>query len=491
MITTKSKDEAAWTPLRILRRAREVLQEESFKSLWFKVLGETVYRRMVLRDRLLDEPIPEVTARLPVVVSLLGETELDEYLAARPEADPSEIRRRFAAGQLCIVARHEGRIVNTCWATTGRAWIGYLAREVRLAPDEVYIYESYTLPSSRGQNIAPVRLMHALRYFREAGYRRVLAAIMPENQPAFRLNDKLGYRTIGVMGYLKLGSWRYEFCRVKRGSLPPGESPATSGSAYWGGVARKLEDKGHYLDPFLGELKRQTHLELIQRWGGVPAGRVLKTDLFEEAMGPDAFLADLTRRGEMVIGMDVSAALAGQAHRRDVDRQGHYLVADTRRLPFAGSTFALVVSPSTLDHFSDPDDLGRSLRELARVIEPAGRLIITLDNRQNVFDPLLRLVNRLGLTPYYLGRSYRIGELRSELEAAGFVVQETSAILHNPRLMAVAAVALARTLRWRPLAELVQRTLIAAQRLEHTRWRYYTGSFVAAKAVRREEQTTL
>ena len=30
----------------------------------------------------------------------------------------------------------------------------------------------------------------------------------------------------------------------------------------------------------------------------------------------------------------------------------------------------------------------------------------------------------------------------------------------------------------------VQRALLQAQRLEHTRWRYYTGSFVAAKAVK-------
>lgn len=491
-VSPAHRQDGTWTLLRILQRASEVLRKEGFKSLWFKILGETVYRRMVLMDRLLNEPIPDIMARLPVVISLLKDTELDEYLSLRPDADPSDIRRRLSAGQRCFVARHEGRIINASWATTRRAWIDYLGREIQLAPDEIYAYESFTAPNFRGQNIAPARLTQMLRYFRDAGYRRLLAAIMPENKHAFRPNAKLGYRSIGMMGYLKVGPWRYEFCRVKRGSQPPGESPATSGSAYWGGVAKRLEGKGHYLDAFLGELKRQTHLALIQRWGGVPAGRVLKTDLFEEAMGPDAFLGELTPRCEMVIGMDVSAALAGQAHRRDVDRQGYYLVADTRRLPFAGDMFALVVSPSTLDHFSDPDDLGRSLRELARVMKPSGRLIITLDNRQNIFDPLLRLVNRMGLTPYYLGRSYRIGELRSELEAAGFVVQETSAILHNPRLMAVAAVSLARKLRWPPLATLVQRTLIAAQRLEHTRWCYYTGSFVAAKAVRRsEDQTSL
>jgi SAM-dependent methyltransferase len=258
------------------------------------------------------------------------------------------------------------------------------------------------------------------------------------------------------------------------------------GCGYWNGVARTRADKPHYLDTFLGALKRQAHLTLIERWGGIPAtGRVLKTDLFEEAMGPDALLPHLASAAGMGVGMDVSTAIARQAQGRDTVPCVHYVAADVRHLPFANDAFALIISPSTLDHFSDPRDLGHSLDELARVLEPGGRLIITLDNRQNIFDPLLRLVNWLGWTPYYLGRSYRVDELQAELEAAGFVVQETTAILHNPRLTAVSLVALAKKLHWPPLTALIQRGLIAAQRLEKTRWCYYTGSFVAALGVRR------
>ena len=473
-----------WTSRRILKRAKEVLHEEGLRSLWFKILGETVYRRVVLLECPLDEPIAEVTSSLPVVIDLLRDTELDEYIALRPEADPSKIQRRLAAGQRCFVARYEGRMVYASWTATGRALIDYLATEIPLAPDEVYSYEALTSPHVRGLNIAPALYSRIMRHFRDAGYRRVVKAIMPENIPAFRANEKVAARPFGVMGYVKVGLWRRDFCRVRRGSLPPGETPAAYGPAYWDSVVRKFDDKKYHLDPFLAELKRQAHLSLIQRWGGVPAtGRVLKTDLFEEATGLDGFLVDLARG--MAIGMDVSAIVASRARGRDTDRLSHYVVADTRHLPFADNSFALIVSPSTLDHFSDPCDLGRSLRELERVLESEGRLIITLDNRQNIFDPLLRLASWIGWVPYYLGRSYRVDELRAELVAAGFLVQETTAILHNPRLMAVAAVALARRLRWPPLMALVRRLLIDAQRLEQTRWRYYAGSFVAAKAVPR------
>jgi len=481
---TPVKD-SQWTLRRILQRAVEVLRTEGIRSLWFKILGETVYRRVVLLERPLNEPFAEITARLPLEINLLKETELEEYRRFRPETDLSDLRRRLEAGHFCFVARHQGYIVAAGWVATRRAWVEYLACEIQLAQDEVYVYELLTSPRFRSQNIDTLTTIRMFAYCRDAGYRRQIGVTVPENRPAMRVAEKTGFIRCGVMGYVKLGPWRWDFCRLEPNARPPGTSLTSPHSALWDGTVQRLSKNAHYLDTFLGALKRRAHVELIQRWDGVPTtGRVLKTDLFEEAIGPDAFLTELAGEERVVIGMDVSAAVACRAQDRDTNRQVQYVAADARRLPFADNSFALIVSPSTLDHFSDPRDLGRSLCELARILKPSGRLIITLDNRQNLFDPLLRLVNWLGWVPYYLGRSYRVEELRAELEAAGFVVQETTAILHNPRLMAVATVMFAKKLGWRPLIALVQRTLIASQRLEQTRWCYYTGSFVAAKAVR-------
>jgi SAM-dependent methyltransferase len=254
--------------------------------------------------------------------------------------------------------------------------------------------------------------------------------------------------------------------------------------ADWDGALSRFDPAAHYLDAFLGDLKRRAHLGLIERWDGLPAaGRVLKTDLFEEAVGPDAYLPDLGQRGATVVGMDVSPAAARRAHAR-FPACG-VIAADARRLPFADASFALIMSPSTLDHFPESRDLTVSLREFARVLEPGGRLIITLDNRQNIFDPLLRLANRMGLVPYYLGRSYTVRELRREIEGAGLVVRDATAILHNPRLTAVGAVTLARKINWPRLTRLVQRAIVRAQAFENRWWRYYTGSFIAVNAVKR------
>lgn len=247
---------------RNLQRAIEVLRTEGVWSLWFKVLGETVYRRVVLMERLLDEPVAEVTPRLPMVVGLLRDTEVDDYITLRPETDPAEVRRRLQAGQTCFVARYEGRIVHACWVATGRVWIDYLAREIALAPDEVYSYESFTAPDARGQNVAAARLAVMQQTLRQAGCHRIVAVMVPENKVAFRPVEKVGYRRVGVLRTVRVGPWRRDF-----GQVAPGKPSNTDSLAYWDGVARQSSSCLHYLDPFLGEMKRQALLDLVERWG--------------------------------------------------------------------------------------------------------------------------------------------------------------------------------------------------------------------------------
>jgi hypothetical protein len=113
-------------------------------------------------------------------------------------------------------------------------------------------------------------------------------------------------------------------------------------------------------------------------------------------------------------------------------------------------------------------------------------MIITLDNRQNISDPLFRLASRWGWLPFHVGRSCTIAELRDALDLAGLQVQDTTAILHNPRLIAVGAIHLARRIGWQHLVVLVQQLLLAMQRLGETPIRYRTGSFIAALAVKPE-----
>ena len=223
---------------------------------------------------------------------------------------------------------------------------------------------------------------------------------------------------------------------------------------------------------------------VAQHLSATPSQRLLKTDLFDEALaaGLHPVLATRARR---VIGIDLSTSTIRSARGRYAGVQG--VAADLRRLPFATSAFDAIVSNSTLDHFALAGDIVTGLEELYRVLRPGGQLLLTLDNMANPVVALrnalpFRPLNALGIVPYQIGVAWGPRRLRREMCEAGFEVLEVGAILHCPR---VVAVAFARILE-RYGATRAQRRylecLLSFERLSACRTRFLTGYFVAVVA---------
>jgi GNAT superfamily N-acetyltransferase len=192
-----------------------VLREEGIKSFWFKSLGEMCYRRYLLLERLLDDPIPHTEPRVPITIDLLKKTEAEEYSMFRAGVQQSEIIDRINSGHVCFLARHRGKIISATWAAvnmTVRSY--YLNREIRLGQDEVYTYNSFTAPDFRGLSVSPALKVEMMRYLRSAGYRRMICWVLPENSPSLKALQKVGFHPLGVMGYVRVGPWRKDFYRV-------------------------------------------------------------------------------------------------------------------------------------------------------------------------------------------------------------------------------------------------------------------------------------
>jgi hypothetical protein len=206
-----------------LTRALRMLREEGVSSVWFRLLAKTgIYRRLILGERPLDGLAPEVVAVLPFRVEPLGEAHLDAYRALRPDQDAAEVHRRLEAGHWCVAVWLDEQIIGALWLAGGRARIEYLGRDLELGPDEVYAYDGYTSPVFRGSGASPLRTAWSIRHASGLGYRRLLATFLPENQPALPLWNRVGYRRLGVIGYVKLGPWRRDFLRIRTGGRPPG-----------------------------------------------------------------------------------------------------------------------------------------------------------------------------------------------------------------------------------------------------------------------------
>jgi ribosomal protein S18 acetylase RimI-like enzyme len=195
----------------VVKRARAEYRGGRGRGLWLRLDEHAVYRRLLTFERGLAKSAPELSAKLPIELSLLTAEEADEYAAVDLACDADEVRRRLAQGHSCCIGRHDGEIVSWCWTATRAVRVASLGLEWPLAPDEVALYEAYTVPAFRGRNLATETLAYDLSRLRAAGFRRIVTAAPPNNRHILGPLDKTGFRPVGMTRIVKLGPWRHRF----------------------------------------------------------------------------------------------------------------------------------------------------------------------------------------------------------------------------------------------------------------------------------------
>jgi 2-polyprenyl-3-methyl-5-hydroxy-6-metoxy-1,4-benzoquinol methylase len=131
--------------------------------------------------------------------------------------------------------------------------------------------------------------------------------------------------------------------------------------------------------------------------------------------GYGAFSAAATARGATVVGIDLGEKLVGLTMARAGCRG---IVADACHLPIRDESFDVVISSEMLEHTPSPL---RAVGELARVLRPDGRLVLTTPNR--VWQPAVRAASALRLRPFRgLENFVAWRELEQACAAAGLEV---------------------------------------------------------------------
>lgn len=107
----------------------------------------------------------------------------------------------------------------------------------------------------------------------------------------------------------------------------------------------------------------------------------------------DGLLARVAFGGNLESGIDVDAGAVRLAAGSGCYRQ--VLCASATKIPFAADSFKTVISNCALEHVADIDS---ALREIRRVLQPDGRLMITVPSERFVRDSYFRnLLAGLGL----------------------------------------------------------------------------------------------
>lgn len=83
---------------------------------------------------------------------------------------------------------------------------------------------------------------------------------------------------------------------------------------------------------------------------------------------------DLAARGHRVVGLDVSPAMS-QAAADHPEAAGRIVVGDAAHLPLATASADCVIAHMSLQ---DVDDMEAAVHEVARILEPGGRLVLAI-----------------------------------------------------------------------------------------------------------------
>jgi ubiquinone/menaquinone biosynthesis C-methylase UbiE len=103
------------------------------------------------------------------------------------------------------------------------------------------------------------------------------------------------------------------------------------------------------------------------------------------ACGPGFVALEFARHAREVVGVDLTAEMLKQARglaRREGFKNVTFRRADVNRLPFPNGSFDLVVTRASFHHLLEPE---RVLKEMVRVLNPNGRILISDNTSKN--DP--------------------------------------------------------------------------------------------------------
>jgi len=205
--------ERARMPNRVsrVRLARELIRSEGLRSIWPRVLGRLVYRRVVVAAADMDAEYTVPPCDIEMTVRKLTPEDIGAYAALVPNADPATVARRLEAGSRIYAAWSDGRIISAGWLEIDYALFDAVGAKIPIGPKVVYARASFTEPELRGRNIATVGYVSALELLREEGFERAVGFLLPEARSSHGPVVKAGLEQVGSLGWFGLGRFRIYF----------------------------------------------------------------------------------------------------------------------------------------------------------------------------------------------------------------------------------------------------------------------------------------
>jgi RimJ/RimL family protein N-acetyltransferase len=142
----------------------------------------------------LDEPVPQIAARVAAVFRRLEPAGPLALLTTLDGEAAAEFGRRLASGRRCYAAWVGEELAAYGWVSFDHEYVGELNLRLRLLPDEAYIWDCVTLPAFRRNGLYSALLDQIADQLRREGLRRLWIGADLANLPSQRGIARAGFR---------------------------------------------------------------------------------------------------------------------------------------------------------------------------------------------------------------------------------------------------------------------------------------------------------
>jgi GNAT superfamily N-acetyltransferase len=116
---------------------------------------------------------------------------------------------KMEAGEMCVIAIHQDRIIGTCWAGFAN---GPSVRDTALSikADEAYLWGAFTLPEFRSRGVVSALANKLMIWLQEHGYAGAYQVINRGNASSRKVAQKIGSDPVGEVLSVRLFKWKYK-----------------------------------------------------------------------------------------------------------------------------------------------------------------------------------------------------------------------------------------------------------------------------------------
>ena len=219
---------------KFIRKARRLLdyyQEYGFLECYRHIYADSIgYDKFAIFERDLSEPVEKVYAGIPIKIRLLHRSEKDinrlvefwpDYYTNRlntPQKTREIITSRLSAGEKCMIAEYEGKIIHMNWIGFQNTHLfNPFVLKKGIGAGEALSYQIYCAEKYRGNNIMSAVASQMFNLLKRGCYKKIVSYVAPHNYASIKVFTKMSGKPVQTLYYLGILGFRVSFLSRKEG----------------------------------------------------------------------------------------------------------------------------------------------------------------------------------------------------------------------------------------------------------------------------------